>query len=81
MKRLHTAIGFALATVGVATLVTGSALAGGSHAAGAQTFTVDVDGKNPKVNEAFLAYYPTPSASTRATPSSSTRWGTASRTR
>lgn len=58
MKRLHTAIGFALANIGVATLVTGSALAGGSHAAGAQTFTVDVDGKNPKVNEAFLAYYP-----------------------
>jgi len=58
MQRLRTAIGVALAAVGAATLVTGSALAGGSHTAGAQTFTVDVDGKNPKVNEAFIAYYP-----------------------
>src|SRR5712691_31870 len=27
-------------------------------AAGSQTFTVDVDGHNPKANEAFLAYFP-----------------------
>lgn len=57
MQRLRTATAAALALLGAATLVTGSALAGGSRAA-AQTFTVDVDGKNPKVNEAFLAYYP-----------------------
>jgi plastocyanin len=30
----------------------------GNASRGAQTFTVDVDGHNPKVNEAFLAYYP-----------------------
>src|SRR5581483_9099125 len=57
MQRLRTTAGALLAAVGVATLVTGGALGGGSRVA-AQTFTVDVDGKNPKVNEAFLAYYP-----------------------
>ena len=57
MQRLRTTAGALLAAVGLATLVTGGALGGGSRVA-AQTFTVDVDGKNPKVNEAFLAYYP-----------------------
>jgi plastocyanin len=57
MQRLRTTTGALLAAVGVATLLTGGALAGGTRVA-AQTFTVDVDGKNPKVNEAFLAYYP-----------------------
>jgi len=55
--QLRTVIASALALLGAATLVAGSALAGGSRAA-AQTFTVDVDGKNPKANEAFIAYYP-----------------------
>jgi plastocyanin len=57
MQKLRTTIGALLAAAGVATLLTGGALAGGTRVA-AQTFTVDVDGKNPKVNEAFLAYYP-----------------------
>jgi len=30
----------------------------GGHASGAQSFTVNVDGKNSKANEAFIAYYP-----------------------
>ena len=30
----------------------------GGHARGAQVFTVNVDGKNPKANEAFIAYFP-----------------------
>jgi plastocyanin len=57
MQRLRTAIAAALVLLGAATLVAGSALAGGSRTA-AQTFTVDVDGKNPKVNEAFIGYFP-----------------------
>jgi len=28
------------------------------HAAGAQTFTINVDGHNPKANESFLTYFP-----------------------
>jgi len=28
------------------------------HVSGAQTFTVNVDGSNPKANQTFLAYYP-----------------------
>jgi plastocyanin len=44
----------------IAVVATGvTLLAGfGNTSRGAQTFTVDVDGHNPKVNEAFLAYYP-----------------------
>jgi plastocyanin len=34
------------------------AVSASGHSSGAQTFTIDVDGKNPKANEAFLAYYP-----------------------
>jgi len=30
----------------------------GGKSGGAQSFTIDVDGHNPKANEAFLAYYP-----------------------
>jgi len=57
MQRLRTGFAVACVLLGGATLVTGAAQAGGSRSA-AQTFTVDVDGKNPKVNEAFIAYYP-----------------------
>jgi plastocyanin len=32
--------------------------AGGRSSGGAQTFTVDVDGRGKAINEAFLAYYP-----------------------
>jgi plastocyanin len=44
----------------VAVVATGvTLLAGfGNTSRGAQTFTVNVDGHNPKVNEAFIAYYP-----------------------
>jgi plastocyanin len=44
----------------IAVVATGvTLLAGfGNTSRGAQTFTVDVDGHNAKVNEAFIAYYP-----------------------
>ncbi len=49
-----------VALTGTALLVAG--LAGSARSAagvsGSQTFTVNVDGHNPKANEAFLAYYP-----------------------
>jgi plastocyanin len=47
------------ACVAVAVVV-GIALLGGfgSASRAAQTFTVNVDGHNPKANEAFIAYYP-----------------------
>jgi plastocyanin len=50
-----------LVTAGVA-LVTSGATLGGTAAtklvSGSQTFTVNVDGVNPKANESFLAYFP-----------------------
>jgi plastocyanin len=44
----------------IAVVGTGVMLLGGfgNTSRGAQTFTVNVDGHNPKVNEAFIAYYP-----------------------
>jgi plastocyanin len=54
-----------LVAAGVAALGSGAAVLGSTArhaatraAAGSQTFTVDVDGRNPKANEAFLAYFP-----------------------
>jgi plastocyanin len=48
-----------VAVVSVSLLVTGLAGAGSAvTASGPQTFTVDVDGHNPKANENFLAYFP-----------------------
>jgi plastocyanin len=44
-----------IAVVGAGVMLLGGF---GNTSRGAQTFTVDVDGHNPKVNEAFLAYYP-----------------------
>jgi plastocyanin len=52
---------YVLAAVGVVTLVAAlvaAVSAFGRSAAGAQTFTVNVDGKNPAANEAFIGYYP-----------------------
>jgi plastocyanin len=48
--------GFALLLLGAAVLMTSLAFGGKAH--GAQTFTVNVDGHNPKANEAFTAYFP-----------------------
>jgi len=45
-----------LLVLAVPAALTGVGFAGA--AGGAQTFTVDVDGHNPKANEAFIAYYP-----------------------
>ena len=54
MKGIVRAACVAAAVVGGVSLLGGF---GGSSRA-AQTFTVNVDGHNPKVNEAFIAYYP-----------------------
>jgi plastocyanin len=54
MKRVLVSVsGAVLAAALVATVS-----AFGRSTGGAQTFTVNVDGKNPRANEAFLAYYP-----------------------
>ncbi len=42
----------------VALAVLPSAGASAKHAAGSETFTINVDGRNPKANESFLAYFP-----------------------
>src|SRR5947209_3015018 len=45
-----------LAAMGTEATLAGTAVKG--TAAGSQTFTVNVDGANPKANETFLAYFP-----------------------
>ena len=54
MKRVLAAVSVA-ALVGMLVVAVS---AFGRSTGGAQTFTVNVDGKNPRANEAFLAYYP-----------------------
>src|SRR5205823_312121 len=55
LPRAALAVGAGLAVAG---LLAGGGAAGGKARAGGQTFTVNVDGKNPAANESFIAYYP-----------------------
>ena len=54
MKRIVRGVGMGGAVVAGVTLLGGF----GSTSRAAQTFTVNVDGHNPKADEAFIAYYP-----------------------
>jgi plastocyanin len=54
MKRVLVAVSAAALTAALVAAVS----AFGHSSVGAQTFTVNVDGKNPSANEAFIAYFP-----------------------
>src|SRR5215469_15587833 len=54
MKRVLAAVSVAA----LAGMLVAAVSAFGRSTGGAQTFTVNVDGKNPRANEAFLSYYP-----------------------